>query len=140
MEEIAWGQKLFGFETPEKIREINFQGELTFHNLLIVQTTFILSFSFILFTSFFTFLPFVLNKIKRLSEFRLFATPLILIPYFLINLIYNLGTSVWNPLTGTENNAGIFKIRDQEIFEFILSIGVMLYAYFIHLKTKTTTD
>jgi hypothetical protein len=33
MEEIAWGQWFFGFETPEELKAINRQGELTFHNI-----------------------------------------------------------------------------------------------------------
>ena len=32
-EEISWGQRIFGFETPEYIREINIQEEFNLHNL-----------------------------------------------------------------------------------------------------------
>ncbi len=34
-EEISWGQRLFGFETPEAISSNNVQGEATLHNLAI---------------------------------------------------------------------------------------------------------
>ena len=33
MEEISWGQLIFGFETPGSIREMNAQSEFNFHNL-----------------------------------------------------------------------------------------------------------
>ena len=33
MEEISWGQTLLGFKTPEGLRGLNEQGELTLHNL-----------------------------------------------------------------------------------------------------------
>jgi hypothetical protein len=33
MEEIAWGQRLLGFEAPESFRSINRQGETTLHNI-----------------------------------------------------------------------------------------------------------
>ncbi len=33
MEEISWGQRIFGIETPETIAEINEQDELNIHNL-----------------------------------------------------------------------------------------------------------
>jgi len=33
MEEISWGQRLFGFATPERLAEANWQGEFNFHNL-----------------------------------------------------------------------------------------------------------
>ncbi len=31
-EEISWGQRILGFETPEAIKENNMQGEFNFHN------------------------------------------------------------------------------------------------------------
>ncbi|WP_145758345.1 hypothetical protein [Sediminicola sp. YIK13] len=34
MEEISWGQRIFGIETPQPYKEINFQGETTVHNLV----------------------------------------------------------------------------------------------------------
>jgi len=33
-EEISWGQRLFGLETPSRLREVNVQEELTVHNIL----------------------------------------------------------------------------------------------------------
>jgi len=33
MEEISWGQRLFGWGTPAALEEINFQGETTLHNV-----------------------------------------------------------------------------------------------------------
>jgi hypothetical protein len=33
MEEISWGQRIFGLETPQELKEINRQEELTAHNL-----------------------------------------------------------------------------------------------------------
>lgn len=34
MEEISWGQRILGFETPEEFEKINVQGETTVHNLV----------------------------------------------------------------------------------------------------------
>lgn len=36
-EEISWGQRLLGIETPEIVKEINVQDELTIHNLNVFQ-------------------------------------------------------------------------------------------------------
>ena len=33
-EEISWGQRLFGFETPESLKSINHQNETNLHNLM----------------------------------------------------------------------------------------------------------
>lgn len=34
MEEISWGQRIFGFHTPEALSQMNVQSELTLHNVL----------------------------------------------------------------------------------------------------------
>lgn len=33
MEEISWGQRLIGLQTPEALARINYQGEMNFHNI-----------------------------------------------------------------------------------------------------------
>lgn len=33
MEEISWGQRLFGFATPETLAQMNWQGEFNLHNI-----------------------------------------------------------------------------------------------------------
>ena len=38
-EEISWGQRLFGWSTPEQLGAINHQDETTVHNIMPVQTT-----------------------------------------------------------------------------------------------------
>ena len=39
-EEISWGQRIFGWGTPEALDEINHQGETNVHNIRWVQTAF----------------------------------------------------------------------------------------------------
>ena len=36
--ELSFGQRLFGFATPEWLRQRNYQGEFSFHNLLVFQS------------------------------------------------------------------------------------------------------
>lgn len=38
-EEISWGQRIFGWETPQALREINAQNETNLHNLWLFQST-----------------------------------------------------------------------------------------------------
>ena len=40
MEEVSWGQWIFGFEPPEAIRTVNKQHEFNFHNLPILHAVF----------------------------------------------------------------------------------------------------
>jgi hypothetical protein len=39
-EEIAWGQRLLGFATPEELAAVNHQNEVTVHNVSGLQTAF----------------------------------------------------------------------------------------------------
>ena len=39
-EEISWGQRIFGFDTPESIKELNYQEEFTIHNLQFIYDIF----------------------------------------------------------------------------------------------------
>lgn len=36
-EEISWGQRLIGFDTPESIANVNYQNEFNVHNLTLIQ-------------------------------------------------------------------------------------------------------
>lgn len=36
-EEISWGQRIFNIQTPEQVREVNVQQEITIHNLAFFQ-------------------------------------------------------------------------------------------------------
>jgi hypothetical protein len=37
-EEISWGQRIFGFITPENLKEINVQGEFNMHNISVFNS------------------------------------------------------------------------------------------------------
>lgn len=37
-EEISWGQRIFNFNTPDSLMEVNLQGEFNIHNIGIVDT------------------------------------------------------------------------------------------------------
>jgi hypothetical protein len=39
-EEIAWGQRLFGLETPDALERVNRQGEITVHNIRGLSSSF----------------------------------------------------------------------------------------------------
>jgi len=38
-EEISWGQRIFGFKTPEALAQVNKQDELNLHNLAIMENS-----------------------------------------------------------------------------------------------------
>jgi hypothetical protein len=43
-EEISWGQRIFGVETPEELEALNRQGEIGAHNISSVEFAFIVAF------------------------------------------------------------------------------------------------
>ena len=38
-EEISWGQRIFGFETPKSLTQVNKQDELNLHNLSVLENS-----------------------------------------------------------------------------------------------------
>lgn len=68
-EEISWGQRFFGFDTPEMIKSVNFQNEMTLHNIgnfgkNWIRRIFMLSMFFYLIV-----IPLVVNYHKRVKQF-----------------------------------------------------------------------
>ena len=66
-EEISWGQRIFGFESPEQVLELNKQGETNVHNIGSIS---IYSNTFFLFTlGVFVLVPLLVKRKRRLREF-----------------------------------------------------------------------
>lgn len=131
MEEISWGQRLFGIKTPEWFQTHNIQNELSIHNLKPIQKTihffyaltgFIFSFGWIPFRYNFkntTLPPGIISIVRMLKPHWYLMTyflPLFLFYTFLI-------------LTGSPGK--YFTFNDQEITELLLSLGLLLYSLLI---------
>jgi len=66
MEEISWGQRILGLQTPESLRAINRQGETNIHNLVRVNRLFRkLSIIILLWAMAF---PYLINKYDRVKN------------------------------------------------------------------------
>ena len=91
-EEIAWGQRIFGLQTPEELKEINHQGEITVHNIRAVQYTL----SFVMFLGgLYGMLAYFVDSKYRLAQRwdegqYLLVPPLFTIPCFLVLTAYKL--------------------------------------------------
>lgn len=73
MEEISWGQRIFSIETPETIKELNYQDEFNLHNLFNpLFFAFYIIFNLVV-ASYFLFM----DKIEKYlpSEIRVFLKP-----------------------------------------------------------------
>jgi hypothetical protein len=87
-EEISWGQRILGFETPQNIEVINEQKEFNLHNLEMKYIhphgifSFIMSLYGIVFPIIFS------RKIRdRTSSIRRYISPLVFIPCYLFPVI-----------------------------------------------------
>jgi hypothetical protein len=78
MEEIAWGQWFFHWETPTYWREINLQGETTLHNLAATQG------STEVFRIIFALGGLIGIWVGRLGAFTFVAAPAVLGPLFVV--------------------------------------------------------
>ncbi len=93
MEEISWGQRIIGFETPELLMEHNIQQEANLHNLLTgpIDTWIKRSLEYVLASAFVGYgliYPLLIRSpitwLKQLESRWLPAPPLYLWPYFVV--------------------------------------------------------
>jgi hypothetical protein len=124
-EEIAWGQRIFGIQTPEGLKEINAQGETTVHNIGKIQDAFNLAMFFA--AGYAAVAYFLRQRIDIGSRWDqanyLFIPPLFLVPSFLVTFVYKLirYTVVRQP--------GFTVTRYAELAELCLAFGLCVFVY-----------
>lgn len=96
-EEISWGQRIIGFETPERVAEINEQGEFNFHNLALehLHPMDIVSWFMKLFGMILPLVAALLSR-RRAFPFSGYLPALALAPCFAFPEIVNL---FWRPIS-----------------------------------------
>ena len=126
MEEISWGQRVFGIETPSFLRNLNVQGETNLHNLKSVQYKLGIMLAVFANTAARAWLvtPKALLA-ARGGLLRILVPRPICTLYFLIPGIYALGLLVQKGL----GLPAIFKVTQQEPFETLLAIGCVVYVF-----------
>lgn len=129
MEEVAWGQWFIGFETPLFFKKINAQGELTFHNIHVLQGH----------SEYFR-VAFGLGGLvgvwlSFLRYFRKIGVPVILLPWFLI-IILLAGVDLYNDYYPIERNFDYVIDILSELVEMLIAISGFLYIW---LNAKTLT-
>ena len=133
-EEISWGQRIFNWETPENIEDINEQGETSVHNLNgVLDVTNVVMFTIGLYGSG----AYLVNKRLQVERYwdqadYLFITPFFLMSFFLVIFVYKLlRFTVLNQSNATLTRAG-------EWSEFVVALGIFIYVLLIyrHLTTQ----
>jgi hypothetical protein len=109
-EEVSWGQRILGLQTPETLAEINRQDELTLHNIDDVRVA--LEFVLIGLGLAGFALPWLLRR--RGSPAYSFMPPLFMTSAFLVVAAYNLTRLVFFPagFFGTERHYKVFAFSE----------------------------
>ena len=87
-EEISWGQRIFGFQTPQSLAQVNKQDELNLHNLSILENSKFFTADRLFDAFWFLFAVFTPAIALLLPAFRRFAGKFIPIVYWGIGLLF----------------------------------------------------
>ena len=115
LEEISWGQRLFGMETPEVLKKINHQKEINIHNIFTVLLPVVYVTFFSLLSIIFLFRDKFLDYMKKnsfLNSLTYLAPPVQF--YYFGYIFLFLG--------------GYYLIRAEELSEVIFSVFMVFYS------------
>lgn len=87
-EEISWGQRILGFQTPEALTQVNKQEEFNVHNLTVLETSKVLDTDRLFDMFWFLFAVFTPAAALLIPPFRRFAGRFIPIVYWGIGLLF----------------------------------------------------
>ena len=137
-EEESWGMWIFGFSAPEAIKSINYQNEVTIHNLNIFSGLFrprrILDAFVFMFGIFTPLLSFYNERFRKfLTDFHIPVGPIALVIWFLVALIYE---RIYPTVFGSTS---IDTWRHAEVSEFLFSLGFFMVVIF-HLSRRRSTN
>lgn len=125
-EEISWGQRIFGWQTPEAMEAINRQGETTVHNIGGVQE--LVPAAMLLASLYGACAPLVWNAVrgrwKHLESAHLLVPPLCVVPAFGLAAAYRL----FRLLVWPAPDYGISEYG--EVMELSLYLGLALFCWF----------
>ncbi len=131
-EEISWGQRIFGWRTPEALEVINAQQEISVHNIHGFHQLFI--YAVMLGGLYGTVAPLVglaLSPARRWSVTgSLVIPPLCLIPAFFMPFGYRLGRMLLRPEQYVAPGYAVFVITEfSELTELCLYFGLLVFAW-----------
>jgi hypothetical protein len=160
-EEISWGQRIFGFATPDEINKINVQHEFNIHNMIAFDgktqdggvkrglSRFLeMDLLFKIFTIFFgAVLPFCVYHFKSIGrltqKFKVPVPPISIGIFFLISWItLKLSLAAFPPVPASASTAAIRQywrvyMAGPEIAEFVSAyILAIICLYFYNNRTK----
>lgn len=134
-EEISWGQRILGIDTPEQFSAANTQGEINIHNLSVFQITSghnLLRWMFILFWFAFTFaVPVAASMSKALRRLLERFVPVIPWPF---GAVFVLNYAIWrvvHVLTYSDPHLPYRVNFPDEIMETNIAVLFVLVALYV---------
>lgn len=132
-EEISWGQRVFGWETPQELIDVNDQGETNLHNIgIVLQLTNLAMFL----TGLYGTIAYVANRNLRFArrwdqgDF-LFVPPFFLATYFFPILVFRLARMT----VFTESNFTLNRLG--EWAEMVVAVGILLFFWLAFLRVTS---
>lgn len=122
LEEIAWGQQFFGFDTPLFLENINIQKETTLHNIDGLQG------HSEMFRLLFGILAFAGLGLSKRAKFKSLACPRILIFWVLIITVHA-AVDVFNDYIAIQQQFDAYMQRTSELIEMMIGMCAFLYIY-----------
>jgi hypothetical protein len=133
-EEVSWGQRIFGWITPESVKEINKQGETNIHNIHGIGST--IKWIHMIVGAYGTFLPLVAMKSKALVRFRtqlsMLVPPIALVPYFAFIFFWR----GYRNLFDAPKKFYFVVSEFTEVTELALSLAFALFLWYHVRKTR----
>ncbi|MCG8608551.1 hypothetical protein MJD09_26630 [bacterium] len=133
-EEISWGQRIFGWITPESVKQINKQGETNIHNIHGIGST--IKWIHMIVGAYGTFLPIIVMKSKALARFRaqlsMLVPPIALVPYFAFIFLWR----SFRNLFDVPKKFYFVVSEFTEVTELALSLAFALFLWYHVRKTQ----
>nr|NIS24911.1 hypothetical protein [candidate division KSB1 bacterium] len=127
-EEVSWGQRVFGWSTPDVMKVVNKQEETNIHNIHGVGTTF--KWLHLIVGAYGTFFPIILLLSKKLARYRSFLSMLVphytLIPFFGIAFVWR----VYRNFFEAPDDYYFAVSEFTEVIEVILVFGFLFFMTF----------
>jgi len=137
-EEISWGQRIFGWETPESLRAVNRQAETNIHNITAVWGVF--TWMQLLVGAYGTLLPLLFLRFPIAARYQKIISLLVphytLIPYFLFLFVWR----IYRIVLEAPKKYYFVISQFNEVLELILYVGVVLFMIFQLRQTRQSQD
>jgi hypothetical protein len=141
-EEISWGQRIFGWQTPEPLKQINAQQEISVHNIYGFHQLFI--YAVMLGGLYGAVVPLVRSLFSarrpRSTLSYLLIPPLCLVPSFFMPFGYRLYRLLFLPNLSHSRGYAVFVITEfNELTELCLYFALVVFAW-LNLRRFVSTQ